>query len=102
MLNFLLLCFVYFFAMFGIAIVFGKVLRMFKSKSDFDGIEHCIYLKNAEEAVEGYVRDIISKYPNMKNLVIVDMDSTDHTYEILEKLQKEYEFIRIIKYSEIQ
>ena len=101
MVNFILACFVCFFAMFGITTAIRKILETFKYKSNFEGVEHCIYLKNAEQSVEGYVRDIVFKYPNMKNLVIIDMNSTDHTYEILEKLQKEYEFIRIIKYSEL-
>ena len=102
MINFLLACFVCFFAMFGIATTIRKILEMFVDKSEFDGVEHCIYLKNAEKTVEAYVRDIVFKYPNMKNLVIVDMNSTDNTYAILEKLQKKYEFIRIIKYSELE
>lgn len=102
MMNFLLACFVCFFAMFGIATTLRKILEYYKDKSCFDGIEHCIYLKNAEKSVEGYVRDIIFKYPNMKNLVIVDMNSTDNTYAILEKLQMEYDFIRVIKYSDLK
>ena len=101
MIDFLLASFVCFFAMYGIAVTLRDILEKFRCKDEFNGLEHCIYVKNAEKNVEVYIRDIIFKYPNMKNLIVVDMDSTDGTYEILERLRKEFEFMRVIKYQNL-
>lgn len=64
-----------------------------------------ILVKDAEEYIEYIIRnavkrDFISKVFSDKKLVIVDMDSTDQTYQLLERLQKDFSNIESLTFKE--
>lgn len=60
-----------------------------------------ITVKNQQESIEGILRSVVWKSLNNKrgrqvpNILVVDLGSTDETYNILEKLSKEYQFIAV-------
>lgn len=97
MINFFLASIIWILAIYGIISIVKDILIKIKYKNILNGVEHYIYVKNAEDSVEAYVRDMIFKYPDMKNFIIVDKNSQDNTYKILEKLKEEYNFITIQK-----
>lgn len=64
-----------------------------------------LFVKNVEEYVEYIIRDAIKydfpeKVMSGDNLTVVDMNSTDDTLKILQKLKKDYECIDILSAGE--
>ena len=55
--------------------------------------------------IEGFIRTtlfriIYGKEENIKNVIAVDLNSTDETKKILEKLSNEYENIKVSNWKE--
>ena len=70
-----------------------------------DGIYLIVAAKNQEEKIEGFLRSIIfrlfyEKDISIKNIIVADLDSSDKTMEIVEKLHNDYEYIQPIKWRE--
>jgi len=77
---------------------FGNV--NFKS----DGIYLIIATKNQEEKVEGVIRSILfrllyGKEEYISQVIVTDLNSTDNTMAILEKMQKDYDQIRVCNWK---
>lgn len=97
MVNFFLDSIIYILAIYGIINLIKEVIFNIKYKNEIDSIKHYIYVKDAEDIIEIYIRDILFKYPNLKNITIIDENSKDNTYKILEKIKSEYDYINIVK-----
>lgn len=70
-----------------------------------EGIYVIVAIKNQENKVEGFLRTILfrliyGKEDNVKNIIVADLGSTDETMNIVNKLSKEYECIKTIKWKE--
>ena len=69
-----------------------------------DGIYVIIATKNQEEKVEGFLRTTIFKIHGKeeipKNIIITDLDSRDNTLKIINNLQKEYSFVKFLKWKD--
>ena len=70
-----------------------------------DGIYVIIAAKNQEDKIECFTRNIICKLlygkeELTKGIIMVDLDSTDDTYEIISKLAKDYNFIKASDWNE--
>lgn len=65
-----------------------------------DGIYVIVAVKNQEKKIEGFMRGILfrllyGKEEYIKDIIVADLDSRDDTKKILEKLNKEYDEIKI-------
>lgn len=65
-----------------------------------DGIYLIVAAKNQEKKIEGFLRSFLfrvlyGKDENIKDVIVVDLNSTDETKEILEKLSNDYENIKV-------
>ncbi len=65
-----------------------------------DGLYVIIAVKNQEKKIEGFMRSIMfrllyGKEEYIKNIIVADLESKDNTLEILKRLQKEYNEIKI-------
>lgn len=70
-----------------------------------DGIYMIVAVKNQENKIEGFLRSILFRFlygkeEYIKDLIVADLDSNDHTKVILEKLQKDYECIQVVNWKE--
>lgn len=70
-----------------------------------DGIYVIIAAKNQEKKIEGFLRSflfrlIYGKEENIKDVIVVDLNSTDETKQILEKMSNDYEGIKISNWRE--
>ena len=70
------------------------------------GIYFIIAVKNQEENIEGFIRNLMfrilyGKEEKIKNVIIVDLNSKDNTIKIIEKLQKEYEQLNLKECKEL-
>ena len=70
-----------------------------------DGIYVIIAAKNQERKIEGFLRSFLfrllyGKEENIKDIIVVDLNSTDETKEIIEKLSKDYENIKMANWRD--
>ncbi|MFR2534337.1 MAG: hypothetical protein ACLS95_03790 [Clostridia bacterium] len=70
-----------------------------------EGIYLIIAVKNQENKIEGFMRSLLfrviyGKEENIKNIVITDLDSTDETTSIVNKLGKDYECLKVMSWKE--
>ncbi len=70
-----------------------------------DGIYVIIAAKNQEKKIEGFLRSflfrlIYGKEESIKDVIVVDLNSTDEAKQILEKMSNDYESIKISNWRE--
>ena len=70
-----------------------------------DGIYRIVAVKNQENKREGFLRNflfriIYGKEENIQNIIVTDLGSIDDTVNILNKLEKEYENIKVTNWKE--
>lgn len=70
-----------------------------------DGIYVIIATKNQENKIEGFLRTILfrimyGKEECVKDVIVADLDSTDDTMKILNKLSKDYGNIKVTNWKE--
>ena len=82
-------------------IIYINTYTKFKS----DGIHVIIAVKNQEEKIEGFLRSTIFKFlygkeDYIKNIMIVDLKSTDKTNQIIKNMEKQYECLQTLSWKE--
>lgn len=70
-----------------------------------DGIYLIIAVKNQEDRIEGFLRSSLFKLlygreDYLKNIIVTDLGSTDNTKEIVKKLSKDYECVKVTDWKE--
>lgn len=70
-----------------------------------DGIYVIIAAKNQENKIEGFLRTTLfrimyGKEECVKDVIVTDLNSSDDTMKILEKLSKDYEGIKVVNWKE--
>jgi len=69
------------------------------------GVRMVLLVRDAEEQIEYVVRtavknDFASRVMSDHSLVIIDMDSSDNTFLLLEKLQKDFSNITAVRFED--
>lgn len=75
------------------------------TKLKSDGIYVIIAVKNQEEKIEGFLRSILFKIlygreEELKNVIVADLESKDDTKQIVKKLSKDYECLKVLNWKE--
>ena len=75
------------------------------TKLKSDGIYMIVATKNQEETIEGFLRNILfrliyGKEESVKDIIVTDLDSNDDTVKIVDRLGKEYECIKLMKWKD--
>ena len=70
-----------------------------------NGIYMIIGVKNQEEEIEGVLRSIVFKIlygreEKIKDIIVADLNSNDNTKQIIQKLEEEYECIKVVNWRE--
>ena len=70
-----------------------------------DGIYIIIAVKNQEERIEGFLRSslfklLYGKEDDIKDIIVADLNSTDATKEIVDKMALDYECVKITSWRE--
>ena len=70
-----------------------------------DGIYVIIAAKNQEKKIEGFLRSFLfrilyGKEENIKDVIVVDLNSTDETKEILEKSSLDYDVLKMTNWRD--
>ena len=82
-------------------IIYISTYTRFKS----DGIYVIIAVKNQEEKIEGFLRSILFKIlygreEYLKNIIIADLNSSDNTKDIVRKLSKDYDILKVTSWKD--
>lgn len=106
MLDFVMNSMLWILALYGLFEIIKNIINI-KTYTNFksNGTYIIIATKNQEEEIEGFMRSFIfkclyGKEEIVKNVIVVDLNSTDNTKKILTKLEKDYEFIKLIEWKE--
>ena len=74
------------------------------TKLNSNGMYFIIAVKNQEDKIEGFFRNLLFRIiygkEEVKNIFVVDLNSKDNTKKIIENLNKEYEQINLLSWKE--
>lgn len=93
-------------AIYGMIELIKTVLNIYlHTNLKSEGIYLIIAVKNQENKIEVFLRSILfrilyGKEENIKDIIVADLDSTDDTKEILEKLSNDYNCIKVTNWRE--
>lgn len=84
------------FALYGILVMIQELTRKSTYKKIEENVKLIMTVKNVEDGIENYVRELSMGRNFYNNLVIIDLDSTDETLSILRELEKENINLKIL------
>lgn len=84
------------FALYGILVMIQELTRKSTYKKIEENVKLIMTVKNVEDGIENYVRELSMGRNFYNNLVIIDLNSTDETLSILRELEKENINLKIL------
>ena len=92
-------------SIYGLFEIVKNIIYIFTyTRLNSKGIYLMIAVKNQEENIECFLRNILFRIiygkEDLKNILVVDLNSKDNTRKIVEKLEKEYEQISLLNWKE--
>lgn len=106
MWNFIVTTVIWTLALYGLFEIIKNVIYICSvTKLKSDGIYMVIAVKNQANKIEGFMRSILfrllyGKEDYIKNIMIADLDSEDETKQILDRMQKEYDILKVIDWKD--
>lgn len=104
--NFIINSILWIFAFYGFFELVKQVIYICTyTNMKADGIYIIIAVKNQEEKIEGFLRSVLfkilyGKEEEVKDIIVTDLNSTDRTKEILNKLSTDYEYVKNTNWKE--
>lgn len=84
------------FAIYGILVMLQEIARHSTYQKIEENVKLIMTVKNVENGIENYIRELNMGRNFYNNLVIIDMDSEDDTLCILKELEKENINLKIL------
>ncbi len=100
MLELLIYIIIWCLCVYGLMSIFQDISRSSTYKKIEKNIKLIMTVKNVEEGIENYVRELSFGRNFFNNLVIIDMDSNDDTLRILRELEEENVNMKILTKKE--
>ncbi len=106
MVNYILEGILWVLALYGLFEIIKTIIYTYTyTKLRADGIYVIIAVKNQEKKIEVFLRSLVfrllyGKEENVKDLIVVDLNSTDETRKIIEKMSNDYDEIKISDWRE--
>ena len=106
MMEFILNTIFWTLAIYGFFEIIKNIVDIFTyTKFQSDGIYLIIAVKNQEEKIEGFLRSslfkiLYGKEEYLKNIIVADLKSTDKTKEIAQKLELEYDCLKVSSWKD--
>ena len=104
--NFIINSILWVLALYGLFELIRQIIYMITyTNMKADGIYIIIAVKNQEERIEGFLRSVLfkilyGKEENIKDIIVTDLNSTDKTKEIINKMSTDYECVKITNWKE--
>lgn len=93
-------------ALYGLFELIKNIIYIFTyTNLKSDGIYLIIATKNQENKIEGFLRTMLfrimyGKEECVKDVIVTDLNSSDDTMKILEKLSKDYDNIKVTNWKD--
>ena len=106
MLNFIVTATIWTLALYGLIEIIKNILYIFNNANlKSEGLYLIIATKNQENTIENFMRTILfrilyGKEDVINNIIVADLDSSDKTFEILKKLENDYDCITVKQWKE--
>lgn len=100
MLEVLVYSVIWCFALYGILVMMQEVMRNSTYKKIEENVKLIMTVKNVENGIENYVRELSFGRNFYNNLVIIDLESDDETLCILKELEKENINLKVLNKSD--
>ena len=106
MMNFILNTILWTLALYGLFEIIKNIIYICSyTNLKSDGIYMMIGVKNQEKKIEVFLRWLLFRFlygkeDYIKDIIIADLDSKDNTMEILERLQEDYDCIKVTSWKE--
>lgn len=100
MLNFVFEIIFWCFFIYGIVSLIEDIYQNFTYNKIKKNVKLILLVKDVEEGIENYIRELKYGKNFYNNLVVVDLNSNDRTKEILEELKKETINLKILNEDE--
>lgn len=89
MLEFVIQLIVWILCIYGLFSIIQDCVNFNTYKKLEENIQFVMTVKNVENGIEEYIRELTYSRNFYNNLVVIDMDSTDDTINILHRLENE-------------
>ena len=100
MIDFIIQTLIWCMALYGMICLIESIYQNYTYSKIKSNVKLILVVKNAEEGIENYVRELKYGKNFYNNLVIIDMNSEDKTVEILKELEKETKNMKILSEKE--
>ena len=75
------------------------------TKCRTEGINVIITVKNQEDEIEGFLRSTLfkvlyGKEQLVRNIIVADLKSSDNSRKIAQKMEQDYNFLKVISWKE--
>lgn len=106
MLNFTITCIFWICALYGIIEIIKNLLYIHScNKIQTDGINLIVTVKNQEDKIEGLLRNLnfrilYGKEDCINNIIVLDLNSSDKTKNIIDKFSNDNSFVKVINWDE--
>lgn len=88
------------FALYGIIVMIQEMIRNFTYKNIEENVKLILTVKDVENGIENYIRELNFSKNFYNNLVVIDLGSNDDTVGILRELEKENINMKILTKEE--
>lgn len=100
MIDFIIQTLIWCMALYGMICLIESLYQNYTYSKIKSNVKLILVVKNAEEGIENYVKELKYGKNFYNNLVIIDMNSEDKTVEILKELEKETINMKILNEKE--
>ena len=92
-------------ALYGLFEIIKNIIYIYTyTKLNSNGMYFIVAVKNQEEKIECFLRNLLFRImygkEEVKNIIVVDLNSKDNTKKIVESLSTEYEQIKSLNWKE--
>lgn len=77
------------FAVYGILVMIQEITKNKNYRKIEEKTQLILTVKDAQDGIENYIREIACGRNLYSNLIVIDLDSCDETFYILKRLEKE-------------
>ncbi len=108
MLNYILNCLLWIFALYGIIEIIKTIIYIRNcNKIKTSGIHLIVAVKNQEDKIEGFLRSLnfrilYGKEDCVEDILVLDLNSSDKTMQIVEKFSADYSNVVSINWREFE
>jgi len=106
MLDYIINCIFWVCALYGFIEIIKNIIYIHSCNSiKTEGIHIIVAVKNQENKIEGFLRSLnfrilYGKEDCIENIIVLDLNSSDNTKQIIENISSDYSNIKLVNWKE--